>query len=126
MALASVLLAIFALAGFDFWFTRRQINVVGKTAVEMNAAAKWLVAQFGTEVGLFLGIIVPSGLIAAALSSLSPKNPSLILVFSAVLLGMRLQLAFSQTMYLTRYAKIVETIIERDAQGLKGFLARKR
>lgn len=54
----------FLLAGFDAWLTRRRINAYG-LFVEQNKAIVTLIAYVGVELGILLGIMVPTAALTA-------------------------------------------------------------
>lgn len=56
----------FALAGFDAWLTRRRILMYG-LYIEQNKAIVTAVAYLGLELGILLGIMVPTTALIALL-----------------------------------------------------------
>jgi hypothetical protein len=65
-------LCFLAMALFDAWATNQRLSKVGIQA-EYNPLIRWLSEHFGTEGGVFIGILVPT-LILISFAEIFPKS----------------------------------------------------
>ena len=97
------LAALFALAGFDAWFTARQFRKFG-TKIELNNVVRWLANHVGITQGVVAGIVVPSLIECALFYAFNAK------LLAVLRVGMRLTLALHQLKYLHSFSKKVELL----------------
>jgi hypothetical protein len=84
-----ILLAIFlALAAFDAAYTTRMLSKHG-VAIELNPTIPWLAARFGLSAGVWLGVMIPT-LVIAALAFMVPPLLAVMVPARALLCGMQL------------------------------------
>jgi hypothetical protein len=84
-----ILLAIFlALAVSDAAYTTRMLSKHG-VAIELNPAIQRLAARFGLVAGVWLGVMIPT-LVIAALAFLVPPLLAVMVPARALLCGMQL------------------------------------